>query len=60
MAPPGRVRLLLSGEDDVRRVYAGLHGQTLQVGADLIGIAVANDAVEALRRPGNGRRGQRQ
>eukprot|EP00959_Pyramimonas_sp_CCMP1952_P116501 2434909-Pyramimonas_sp.AAC.1 len=59
-APPGRVRLLLSSAADVRRVYAALDGQTLQVGQDLIGIAVVNDAVEETRRPGNGRRGQPQ
>lgn len=58
LAQPGRVRLLLGSQEDVRRVYAGLHGQTLQVGADLVGIAVANDAVDAVQRPGNGQGGQ--
>ena len=58
MHPPGRVRLLLGSRDDVRKVYAALDGQTLQVGQDLVGIAVSNDVEEARGLPGNGRRGR--
>ena len=59
-AEPGGVRLLLDSQEAVRRMYAGLHGQTLQVGGELVGIAVFNDAAEASRRPGNGQGGQGQ
>ena len=57
-APAGRVRLLLASRDEVRKVFAALHGQTIQVGQDYVGIEVANDAEDAQRRPGNGRGGR--
>ena len=31
--------------EDVRRLYAALHGQTIQVGADHVAIEVSNDLV---------------
>ncbi|CAK0806073.1 unnamed protein product, partial [Prorocentrum cordatum] len=60
MHPPGRVRLLLGPRDDVRKVHAALDGQTLQVGQDLVGIAVSSDVEDARGLPGNGRPGRAQ
>ena len=57
-AAAGRLRLLLANRDEVRKVFAALHGQTIQVGQDYVGIEVANDAEDAQRRPGNGRGGR--
>ena len=57
-AQPGRARLLLASSEEVRKVHAALHGQSLQVGQDLVGIEVANDDLDAQRRPGNGHGGQ--
>ena len=56
--PPGRVRLLLGSREEVRKVYATLQDQTVQVGSDYIGIDVCNDLEEELKLPGNGRRGR--
>ena len=57
-APPGRLRLLLQDLEAVRRVRAALHGQTLQVGTDRIGIEIANDYLDSASVPGNGQRRQ--
>ena len=57
-APPGRLRMLLRDADEVRRVYAALHGQTIQVGQDTIAIEITNDLYEAARLPGNAQRGR--
>ena len=54
-APAGRVRLLLRSREEVRRLYAGLHGQVLRVGGDSIRIAVQNDMVDSAGQAGNGR-----
>jgi hypothetical protein len=55
-APPGRVRVLLASAEDVRRLYNALHGQTVQVGADRVGVVVDNDLVTGQGVPGNGLR----
>ena len=55
-APPGKMRLILSSAKDVRKVYSALHGQTVQVGQDLVGIEVGNDLVDGQGIPGNGLR----
>ena len=57
-APAGKVKLLLSDGDSVRRVFATLHGQTLQVGTDHIAIEVSNDLVNAAAASGNDLRGR--
>ena len=46
-APPGRLRLFLRSEDEVRKFYAPLHGQTVQVGQDLVAIEISNDIINA-------------
>jgi len=53
-AQPGRVRMLLHSDDEVRRIHAALHGQVIRVGAEQVMIEVANDVVDALQGPGNG------
>ena len=55
-APPGRVRVLLTSVEDVRRLYNALHGQTVQVGADRVGVVVDSDLVTGQAVPGNGLR----
>ena len=52
-APPAKLRVLLGSADDVRRLYNALHGQTLQVGNDRVGIVVGNDLIDGQRVPGN-------
>ena len=52
-APPGRLRLHLSSEEEVTAVREALHGKTIQVGLDRIALQVTNDAQDL---PGNGRR----
>ena len=41
-APRGTLRVF-SDEQELRRMYAALHGQSIQVGADHVGISVHND-----------------
>ena len=55
-APPGRLRLYLGSQDDVRKVFNALHGQAIQAGADYIAIEVTNDLSNSLQ--GNGSRGR--
>ena len=57
-AQPGYLRVLLRDQDEVRRVYAALHGQTVQVGSDQIIIEVGNDAFNVSQLSGNGYRGR--
>ena len=53
-AQPGRVRMLLRSGEEVRKLHAILHGQVIRVGAEQVLIEVVNDAVDAIRGPGNG------
>ena len=55
-APPGKLKRLLSSEDDVRRLYNALHGQTIAVGNDRVGIVVGNELLDGQSVPGNGQR----
>ena len=48
--------VLLASAEDVRRLYTALHGQTVQVGADRVGVVVDNDLVTGQGVPGNGLR----
>ena len=52
--PPGRARLYLGSPEDVKKIYASLHGQILQVGADSLSITIHNDCLERERLSGNG------
>ena len=52
-APPGKVKVILASAQEVRRIYNALHGQTIMIGQDRIGIVVGNDLVEGQRVPGN-------
>ena len=53
-APPGRVRALLRDREEVRKLYAGLHGQIIRVGSDQVRVEILNDALNALQGTGNG------
>ena len=55
-APPGRLRLFLNSEEEVRKFYAALHGQTVQVGRDLIAIELAIDMIQLQPLPGTAQR----
>ena len=55
-SPPGRLKLLLKSQDEVRKVQVALQGQTIRVGQDLVGITVSNDMSDAVAAPGNGQR----
>ena len=55
-APPGRARLYLSSQEEVRRVHAALHGQMVQVGSDWLAVTVHNDPHDAAPLMGNGGR----
>ena len=55
-APPGRLRVLLSSAEEVRRLHNALHEQTVQVGADKVGVVVENDLLTGQGVPGNGLR----
>ena len=57
-APPGRARLYLGSQEEVRKIYSALHGQILQVGADSLSITVHNDYLEDVVLSGNGRGGR--
>jgi hypothetical protein len=48
-APPGRLRLYLGSQDDVRRVANALHGQVVEVGSDLVAIEVTNDLNNSMQ-----------
>ncbi|CAK0851331.1 unnamed protein product [Prorocentrum cordatum] len=53
VAPPGRLRLHLSSEEEATAVREALHGKTIQVGLGRIALQVTSDAQDL---PGNGRR----
>ncbi|CAK0911309.1 unnamed protein product, partial [Prorocentrum cordatum] len=53
-APPGRARLYLRSADGVRKVYAALHGQVLQVGTDHVSITAQNDLLDSRTLSGEG------
>ena len=39
-------------------MHTAMHGQTVQVGADRVGIVVGNDLLDCRSVPGNGRPGR--
>ena len=51
-APPGRLQLRLPNLDSLRKVRGALHGQSVQVGSDIVGFRVANDMLDAEGIPG--------
>ena len=53
-AQPGRLRVLLSSMDDVRKLHNALHGQTVKVGPDRIGVMFCDDLMESRGVPGSG------
>lgn len=55
-ADPGRVRVQLASAVEVRLLAAELHGKAVQLGADLLTIAVISDPLNPL--PANLRRGR--
>ena len=59
-APPGRVRLQLSSMEQVQAVYDSIHNRSIEIGADLVAIAVQNDLLDiAGLGSGNDRGGPR-
>ena len=48
-APPGRIRVYFSSQDEVNRAFAPLHDQVTAVGADKIAITVHNDDKSQLK-----------
>ena len=59
-APPGRVRLQLSSMEQVRAAHDSVHNRSIEIGADLVAIAVQNDLLDiAGLGPGTGRGGPR-
>ena len=55
LAPPGRVRVLVSTDDEVRKIRNALHGQCIQVGGDKVRVRVCNDFLDSRATPGNSR-----
>ena len=55
-APPGVVRVYLSSQHEVQRLYDALHGQLVAAGADWLSVAVLNDSIAANLLSGNGGR----
>ena len=57
-APPGRARLYLGSQEEVKEIHAALNGQIIQVGTDNLSITVHNDFLEGAALAGNGRGGR--
>ena len=55
-APAGVIKVLAKSQEDLRKLYAALHGQAIQVGRDLVGIEVKNDLMLTTHGLGNGTR----
>ena len=55
-APAGVIKVLAKNQEDLRKLYAALHGQAIQVGRDLVGIEVKNDLMLTTHGLGNGTR----
>ena len=51
-SPPGRLRLFLPDLESVRKFRAALHGQSVQVGSNLVGFRITNDRLDAEGLPG--------
>ena len=51
-ARPGMMRILLPDVESVKKVKEALHGQSMKVGMDTVGITVANDLLDARAAPG--------
>ena len=54
----GRIRPHLATMAQAERMAKELHGQAINVGADLIAIEVSNDVLDAATPSGNGTRGR--
>ncbi|CAK0789337.1 unnamed protein product, partial [Prorocentrum cordatum] len=55
-APAGVIKVLAKSQEDLRKLYAALHGQAIRVGRGLVGIEVKNDLMLTARGRGNGTR----
>ncbi len=53
VAPAGRLRVLLKDREEVRKVFVALHGQTVQVNNDYVGIEVQHDVMAIEVASGN-------
>ena len=52
---PGKVQVLCQSAAEVDALHAALHGQSVRVGSDIIGVTVDNDQKAALPLTGNRR-----
>ena len=55
-SPPGRLRIFLPDLESVRKLRAAFHGQSVQVGSDLVGFRITNDRLDAEGLPGGATR----
>ena len=44
---PGRLKVILNTRAEVVQLHEALHGQTVSVGGDSVGVVVSNDALLA-------------
>ena len=58
LAPAGVSKVLARDPEDVRKLYVALHGQAIQVGADMIGVEVKNDFITLQTGSGDDPRGR--
>ena len=56
--PAGTLKVLARAPDDIRRLYAALHGQSILVGADHVAIEVINDLINIQAGTGEDSRAQ--
>ena len=52
-ASAGVVKVFAASKDGIRKIYAALHGQAIQVGQDNIGVEVRNDLMTLDAGQGN-------
>ena len=45
-SPSGLLRVLAKNQEDIRKIYAALHGQSILVGHEHVVLEVRNDLVE--------------
>ena len=55
-AAGGVIKVIAKEKEDIRKLYATLHNQAVQVGQDIIHIQVINDLTELTVETGNDRR----
>ena len=57
-SPSGSVRVMVKSQEEIRKIYAALHGQSILVGHEQVVMEVRNDLVEVqIQRGGDPRAG---